>query len=229
MNMAKSEFEHQATVNMVLAGMRRDILLGKYKGRKGISEAEIAGKYQVSRSSVRVVCRTLISDGLMIEKSNGRKEIVTVTEKYIEDLCQTRSILECAACRIILERQNNDLLKLLSIVGKFYSDLQIEDREKRRYELVDSNDRFHKEIFAMTDNVTLIQCMHTIWPMISTIVYFNASLAPDLNEHGNYESHKKIAEMLMEKDPDVLEFVRYHSEEAAMTDVLRAIEQAKKE
>ena len=71
--------------------------------------------------------------------------------------------------------------------------------------------------------------MHTIWPMISTIVFFNASLAPDLNEHGNYESHKKIAEMLMEKDPDVLEFVRYHSEEAAMTDVLRAIEQAKKE
>ena len=42
MNMAKSEFEHQATVNMVLAGMGRDILLGKYKGIKGISGAEIA-------------------------------------------------------------------------------------------------------------------------------------------------------------------------------------------
>lgn len=225
--MAKSEFEHQSTVNMVLAGMRRDILLGKYKDRKGISEAEIAGKYHVSRSSVRVVCRTLISDGLMIEKRNGRKEIVTVTEKYIEDLCQTRSVLECAACRIILERKNNDFLKLLSIVGEFYSGLQIEDGEKRRYALADANDRFHEEIFQMTENITLIQCMHTIWPMISTIVFFNASLAPDMNEHDNYESHKKITDMLMEKDPDVLEFVRYHSEEAAIKDVLRAIDQAR--
>lgn len=227
--MARSEFEHQSTVNTVLAGMRKDILLGNYRDRRSISEAEIAAKYQVSRSSVRVVCRALISDGLMIEKENGRKEIVPVTEKYIEDLCQTRSLLECAACRIILERKNNDFLNLLRIVGEFYSALQIEDREYRRQALVDANDRFHNEIFAMAGNVTLIQCMRIIWPMISTIVFFNASLAPNMNEHDNYESHKKITEMLMEKDPEVLEFVRYHSEEAAMKDVLRAIIQEKKE
>lgn len=227
--MARTEFERQSTVSMVLSGMRRDILLGKYKDRTGISETEIAEKYRVSRSSVRVVFRALISDGLMIEKENGRKEILAVTDKYLEDLCLTRSVLECAACRIILEKKNNNFRKLLQIVGEFYSVRQIEDREERRMTMLDAHDRFHDEVFVMTENATLIQCMRTISPMISTLIYFNASLDPDRNEHDYYESHKKIVEMLMDRDPDVVEYVRYHSQEAAIKDVLRGIEQAKEQ
>lgn len=47
------EKSRQATVAAVLSGLRRDILLGAYGDERQISEAEVANKYQVSRSSVR--------------------------------------------------------------------------------------------------------------------------------------------------------------------------------
>lgn len=227
--MNAKEFDRQYTVATVLAGMREDIFLGKYKNKQSISEAEIAKKYGVSRSSVRAAFQELISDGLLEMKDNGRKELRTIDKKYIEDLCLTRSILECEACRIILDKRNNDFTKLLHIVGGFYSALQEEDRDKRRHLLVELNENFHDQIFTMTENVSLIQCRRTIAPMLSTIVHFNASLDPNMNEHGNYESHNKIAQMLMDKNMEVIDFMRYHVQDAAMKDVLRAIEQAQHE
>ena len=150
-------------------------------------------------------------------------------KKYIEDLCLTRSILECEACRLIINKKNNDFTKLLHIVGGFYSALQEEDRDKRRLLLVELNESFHDQIFQMTENISLIQCRRTIAPMLSTIVHFNASLDPDMNEHGNYESHNKIAQMLMDKNPEVIEFMGYHVQDAAMKDLLRVLEHAQSE
>ena len=78
----------------------------------------------------------------------------------------------------------------------------------------------------MADNIALLQCHRTISPMLQTIVALNATLEPEQNEHGYYESHKKIVEMLMEKDEDVIEYIRYHALNATKNDIMLAIERA---
>ena len=95
----------QATVATVLTGMRHDILLGKYENMKQISELEVAQKYQVSRSSVRSAFQILERDGLLEAQPNGRKVLKKIDQKYIKDLCKTRSILECEAVQLILQQE----------------------------------------------------------------------------------------------------------------------------
>ena len=63
--------------------------------------------------------------------------------------------------------------------------------------------------------------------MLSAIAELNATLDLNLNIHGYYEAHKKIAEMLMEKDSEIIEYIRYHAAEATLEDFILAIQKAR--
>lgn len=221
--MIKAEISRQTTVVTVLEGIRREALLGDFEIERSISETEVALKYQVSRSSVRSAFQILERDGLLVIQPNGRKLLKRVTPKYIEDLCQTRGILECEAARIILKKGICDFSGLLHLVGQFYIVQQKPLGKDRETELAWINEQFHDELFVLTENSALLQCRRTIAPMLSAIVELNASLNPDLNEHGYYESHKKILEMLMEQDQEVIEYLRYHTMVATKNDLLLAM------
>ena len=149
-----------------------------------------------------------------------------VDAKYIEDLCLTRSVLECEAVKLIISKESCDFTKLLQLVGQFYVFQNQPQGKDRRTELALINEDFHGELFVMTDNIPLLQCHRTISPMLQTIVELNATLEPEQNEHGYYESHKKILEMLMEKNEDVIEYIRYHAMNATKNDIMLAIERA---
>lgn len=220
--MVKAEISRQATVAAVLTGLRRDVLLGVYGGKKWISETEVAKQYQVSRSSVRSAFQILEMDGLIEVQPNGRKLLKTVDQKYIEDLCFTRSILEQEAVKLIIKK-NCNFSNLLQMVGQFYMQQQLPHGKQRQNELSLLNDKFHDELFMLAGNSALLQCRRTIAPMLAVIVEMNTTLNPDQNEHGYYESHKKIAEMLMEHDEDIIEYIRYHAMEATKKDILLAL------
>ena len=145
--------------------MRHGILLGKYENMKQISELEVAQKYQVSRSSVRSAFQILERDGLLEAQPNGRKVLKKIDQKYIKDLCKTRSILECEAVQLILQQEKNDFSQLLHIVGQFYSVKQIDDKEEQRNRVVQLNDDFHDRLFEMAGNCALSQCHYTLKPM----------------------------------------------------------------
>lgn len=221
------EKSRQATVAAVLSGLRRDILLGAYGDERQISEAEVANKYQVSRSSVRSAFQDLERDGLLEIQPNGRKILRNVDQKYIKDLCITRSILECEAGRLIMCQKKPDFSALLKIVGEFFSAQQMEHGSERSLRLSQLNEKFHDQMFVMAQNVSLMQCRRTIAPILSAIAELNATLDLKLNVHGYYEAHKKIAEMLMEKDPEVIEYIRYHAAEATLEDFILAIQKAR--
>ncbi len=224
--MLQTEIGRQTTVATVLEGIRKDAILGEFTGEKQIGETEIAQQYQVSRSSVRSAFQILERDGLIIVQPNGRKTLKKVDAKYIEDLCFTRSILECEAVKLIISKESCDFTKLLQLVGQFYVFQNQPQGKNRRIELAQINEDFHNELFVIANNIPLLQCHHTISPMLQTIVELNATLEPELNEHGYYESHKKIVEMLMEKNEDVIEYIRYHAMNATKNDIMLAIERA---
>ena len=224
--MLHTEISRQATVATVLEGIRQDAILGEFVGEKPIGETEIAQQYQVSRSSVRSAFQILERDGLIVVQPNGRKLLKKVDAKYIEDLCYTRSVLECEAVQLIISKETCDFTKLLQLVGQFYIFQNQPQGKGRRTELALINENFHNELFVMADNIALLQCHRTISPMLQTIVALNATLEPEQNEHGYYESHKKIVEMLMEKDEDVIEYIRYHALNATKNDIMLAIERA---
>lgn len=226
--MVETEISRQATVALVVEGVRRDALLGVYGCKKWLSETEVANQYGVSRSSVRSAFQILERDGLIELQPNGRKLLRSVDQKYIDDLCLTRSILEQEAVKLIMCQESCDFSNLLQLIGQFHMYQQLSHGKKRQRELTLINEKFHEELFILAKNSALLQCRHTIAPMISVIVEINTTLNPEENEHKYYESHKKIVEMLMERDEGIVEYIRYHSMDATRKDILRALQDADK-
>lgn len=225
--MADNGISRQTTVATVLNGMRYDILMGKYNEKCRISEVELSNKYQVSRSSVRTALQMLERDGLINIQPNGRKMVTPVDQKYINDLCQTRSILECEAVRLILEQDVMDLSELIRITGQFQRALQEQDDKERGKLLSEINTQFHDQLFILADNKALIQCWNSLSPVCTALLEINSTLPLSMNEHEFYTSHLKIVTMLETRDENIIEFIRYHAYEASMKDALVAIEKSK--
>ena len=221
-----TSLDRQMSVVNVISSLRHDIILGKYPDNCSVSEMELSKKYGVSRSTIRTALSELEKDGLLIVKSSGRKVLRSMSQKYIEDLCFTRSILECEAVKLIIQEPDNDFTRLLGYVAEFYSALQ-EPLETRRRKLARINTDFHMEILNLAGNISLKQCYSVIAPILYEIVYINTALDPDMNEHGYYSAHKKIADLLMQRDQKVIEYMRYHTLEATLTDVLSVIHSVK--
>lgn len=225
----ESRITRQTTACNVLNGLRWDVMLDKYGEDRPISEMEIANRYQVSRSSVRAAFLELERDGLLEILPNGRKCLKAITQQYIEDLCQTRSLLECEAARRIIHQESNDFSELLRIVAQLYSAVEDKEdsREKHSLLLAELNTKFHVELFHIAGNCMLTQCYKNIEPMLSTINQFNATLNRNTHEHGYYTSHNEIATRLMARDEGVIEYIRYHTVDATMKDNLAAIREQK--
>ena len=224
-----AENVRQATVAIVLDGIRKEALLGDFEGERQIGETEVATEYQVSRSSVRTAFQILERDGLIEIQPNGRKLLKKIDAKYIEDLCITRSILECEAVRLIIKKDDCDFSELLQCVARFYLEDKKPQSKERTNNLSLINDQFHNTLFLMAENRALLQCWCTLAPMILTIVRLNTTIDLELNEHGYYESHKKITEMLMERDTAVVDYIRYHATNATKNDIMLAIKKLSSE
>lgn len=218
----------QETVNKVLAETRKNIILGRYRAGEQLSESMISQQYHVSRSSVRTAFQALEHEGLLESLSNGRKVIKLVDERYVKNICATRSILECEAARTILAMPNPDLSQLFFILGKILSATQHPDIEESKKQFAEYNSAFHEELFEIADNVSLKQCWKTISPVIDALVGINTAVDYIFTSQNHYEDHYAIAEMLSNKNNDVIELVRYHAFENTSTDALSAIADARR-
>lgn len=225
--MLDMSIRRQTTVVNLLSALRYDILFGTYSDNTMLSENQIAQQYGVSRSSVRTAFQMLENDGLMESLPNGRHRVRRVDAKYLSDFCSTRSILECEAVRLILQRcttENIDFSALLQSVGQLYYCLQIEDDQERQQMLPQIHDQFHDQLFVLAGNRSLHQCRRTLAPLQSIITSVNATLKPNVHEHNFYTSHRTIVELLMARDESVVYFVRYHCINATVHDTLAAIQ-----
>lgn len=220
--MGEFSIDHQTTVAGVLRTLRKDIFLGNYQNGQVINELEVSKRFGVSRNTIRSAFQALERDGLLEIGTTGRKTIRFMVEKYFDDLFHTRGVLECEAVRLIINQEKTDFTELLKIVGEFYTVMN-DDSETKQLEIMSLNDRFHSQIFELAGNGVLKSCYYTLAPVISIIGEFNAEYNLIRNAHDYYASHKKIVDMLMERNEEVIEYMKYHSEESAYDELLEAI------
>lgn len=218
----------QETVSNVLENTRLDIIIGKYEAREMLSESKISQQFQVSRSSVRTAFQTLEQEGLLETLPNGRKVVKHVGAKYVEDMCLTRSALECEAARIILAKPNPDFSQMWFILGKMHAAVHQTDVNQGKSQFQQCNDLFHGQFFEIADNAPLKQCWKTISPVISAIVGMNTSLDVNYYAHDHYASHYMMANLLANRDEKVIEYIRDHAVNVTLKDALRAMENAKR-
>ena len=207
--MAKTinSIDRTATVANVVDAIRNKIILQEYPAGQKLTELALSAEYKISRGSVRTALQVMENEGLIATLPNGRKLVVGITEKFVTDLYETRGMLECEAAR----------LNLFNELESSPDEVIIASRSTH-------NERFHRILLEMSRNRPLLQCWNTLEPLITAFTNFNSQVL-GAKTHKNFyiNTHDKILEMLIAKDPAVIEYLSYHTKVAARNDTLQGL------
>lgn len=202
--------ERTPTVSKVLEGIRDEIFMLELKNGEMVTENFLAEKHQVSRGSIRSALLILENEGLISTLPNGRKVIVGINEKSIEDLYETRVLLEQKAALICLSTPNIDCSHLATAISRFYT-LQSGDQEDITLRRALANTGFHRALFETAGNSSLLQCWETLEPMLHALVKLNCATLGDRNDDAySVKSHTLLLEMIIGKKAETIDELVNH-------------------
>jgi len=174
--------------------IKLDILNLKIKDGDFLTLAELAEKYNVSKTPVRDALGTLEIQGYL--KSLPRKGYLVkpVTQRNIRESFQMRSILERAAVNLAVKiASDSELESILQLAMKFPDGSQSSEIAQFN----ELNDMFHMLIIKATHNSLLIETCEGIMENLSRILLMdckNLEFAKEKDDHIN------IAKSLIERD-----------------------------
>lgn len=205
MSLEKSSFSvasRQLLTDQLYEELKKMILRGYLKPGKILTETGLANAFNTSRTPVREAIKILISEGLVIKKSNGRLEITRLSYRQALDISDLRIILESSAPKLIF--QNNrftetfveELKKNVS-----YSDQLLEEEDLDG--ILENNFSFHTLIIDSTYNKDLIQVFDNL--SFQIIRYRTTILHNTANARSSIEGHKEIIEAFLSEDIERIE------------------------
>jgi len=198
------------TVQKVLDSIRDKIIMLEYKSGDMLTENNLSEEYNVSRGSVRSALVLLENEGLISTLSNGRKYVIGLTEKFIEDLYETRIMLEREAALYCINKNILDLSPLANVLTKFYT-LATAPTDSIYLNRAIINTSFHRAIFETCTNRSLLQCFETIEPMLFALAKLNyCTLGDSCDNSVLIQTHTQILELIMKRDVIVADEITRH-------------------
>ena len=174
-------------------GLREVIISGQLSPRTALTETRLSEQLGVSRGPVRSALTVLEGEGLVETKTNGRMVVVGFDRRDLEDLFDTRYLLEAEAIRLLLKRRSD-----LDPIARAFDAIKAEGNSTTRLPGVDLS--FHRAIVESSGSRFLTRAWLTLAPVIqAAITIGNRHLAeqdPELNFARIVDSHKSLLDAL---------------------------------
>lgn len=157
--------EKQSMGNKVLEVLRKSIMLGELKKGVHLKETVLSKEFGISRGPIREAIVELENEGLVSTPANGRTIVEGFSIKDIENLYDTRILIESyAISEITKEDIKNGKEKLY-----YYIELMEKGRDIGRSD-VESDLLFHYSLIELTGNKTLMQLWKSMNGLITTLI-----------------------------------------------------------
>lgn len=171
--------------------IKSDILKVKIKDGDFLTLAELADKYNVSKTPVRDALNDLEREGYIISLPRKGYLVKPTTQKNIRDFFELRLILETSAAKLAIDNaDDNELKEIYEIAMKFPEDVETTDSD----EFSSINDEFHLSLMKASHNLQLIDICVAIMEKISRILLQDSRKLDFVNEKKN---HVNIAKALI--------------------------------
>jgi len=139
--------------------LRQEILVGELTPGLVVSERELAGRFEMSKTPVREAVTQVCREGLL-QRLPGRGYMVSpITIKEIQDLYGMRLILELATIENMVKNSPAEHLEKLQHISKIK---YILDQPDSHTVFLAANRDFHLTIAEATGNTRLVQTLETI-------------------------------------------------------------------
>lgn len=131
-----------------------DILSGFFKPRERLIEKELCDRYDVSRGAIRKVLQELEFNHLIKHFSNRGATVAEPTKKQLNDIYNTRMLLENYAIDLVMQNAGGlDLYQIKKHQQAF--EKAFEDENLKGF--MDANRLFHQKIFDAGSNDIILE------------------------------------------------------------------------
>ncbi len=176
--------------------LRTEILTCALEPGRELSEAELADRFQVSKTPVREALATLRSDGLVRTFPRWGYQVVPITFGDMGELFDLRTILEAAAAELASQRISDAQLDQLQLLADVVYDRSEQPSLER---FIRANRDFHAAIGKASGNERLHQLIIRQIDELERFFYLGARLR-DVNGE-TLDDHHAIVDVLRSRDP----------------------------
>lgn len=188
-----------STATSISDVLREDIVLGRLYPCERLIEDDLMARFNAKRHVIRTSLQMLVQQGLADKTPDVGVAVKSFTREDVEDLYETRILLESNAVRLIsLPVSDQDLLAVSRACDEHRRAVERGDQPA----IVESNDRFHSEIFLLTGNRILAETIRLLAQKASPIRFLNVS--SDEKMQRSAAEHDQIVAALRGTNIDLL-------------------------
>ena len=193
----------EALTNQAYEYLYNKIISCEYLPGQELNEKQLLEETSFGRTPLREALLMLQSESLIEIFPRKGMRITAFTEKSIDDLYQTRKLIEPTVCRKYITLYSKS--RLLEFQKMFERAEDASDVEEYR---IDTS--FHSYLISITDNNILINMYPSIMiHQMRMAVY--AAMQDSSNRMGNLKQHKAIIDALLrENEEDVQDAIVLH-------------------
>ena len=207
--------DHASLTVRVSKQIEEGILSGKYPVGSWLTEQELSGDCQVSRTPIRAALQRLEQEGLVELLPNKGARVLGISSQDLEDIYRMRMRLEGLSAAMAATRLTQaDAKKMLEILelSEFY--IARGDADKLR----DLDSDFHKAVYLACGSRMLGQ---TLWELHRKIGVWRAkSLTSSTRGTESAAEHRAIYEALLAGDAALADTLTAQHVERAMNHLL---------
>lgn len=193
-------FESVMTIgDQIYKVLRREIIEMRIKPGEKLSEAQVAERFNVSRSPVRDAIRRLQQEKLVLVKPQIGTIVSQIVPDQAREICEVRLLLEPHAAFVATSRIADTDLALLKVAFDRIQSLA-DEREEKRLLIVQTDNNLHRTIWLFCNNREIENILDRYLDRMRRIQLATIEIANRLppSEH----EMRQIFEALMARDAE---------------------------
>jgi DNA-binding GntR family transcriptional regulator len=177
----------------VFRTLRQDILSCRLAPGAELREAELAERFEVSKSPVRDALSRLVQEGLVIVMPRQGYRVAPISLKDVRDMFEYRAVLECACARIAAVTATPEQLRSLDIYRVF-------EKGAHPDSFIGYNREFHHAIARISGNARLMHAVASQIDQMDRVVTMSVNAMRGHDPARLVQQHAGIIDALQRKD-----------------------------
>ncbi len=191
------------TADKTFIQLRKDIVEGMVPAGSKLSEAELAGKYTVSRAVIREAINRLEACHIIERKANVGARVVSLTPEGLLELYQVRESLEGMAARLAAQNMSESEIEGLQQLLSSYAPTV---EQASTYYQEAGDDDFHYRIILGSKNSHLISILlDGIYHLVRMYRVQLGMAGPRVNQA--LAEHNHIVQAIATRDAELAEML----------------------
>lgn len=173
--------------------LRRDILSCRLAPGAELREAELAERFEVSKSPVRDALSRLVHEGLVVVMPRQGYRVAAISLKDVRDMFEYRAILEGACARVAVENATDEALRELDRFRAF-------DAKAHEDGFIGYNRDFHHAVIRLCGNARLARAAESQIDQMDRVIAVSVDSMRNHDPARAIAQHVEVIEALQRRD-----------------------------